>query len=186
VGRLGEEHEPKNVQVDLTEVAPGAFAIKLRSADGVIAEVPAEETPSDENAGDGEHEGDGGEPEEGEEGGAFPSREQELVARVADAEEELEFVRDRARKLEAELEQVQDQITIEVSRLNDQVRDEKEKYRTLWRLNCAQLAEYDEGLAKKDEENRILRAKLGALETRMLSVVLLQFLMPVVVSLGKQ
>jgi hypothetical protein len=64
-GRLGEEDEPKNVQVDLTEVEPGAFAIKLRSADGVIAEVPAEDTPSDENAGDGEHEGEGGKPEEG-------------------------------------------------------------------------------------------------------------------------
>jgi hypothetical protein len=94
---------------------------------------------------------------------------------VADAEEELEF-RDRARKLEAELEQVQetrqrleDQLTIEVSRLNDQVRDEKQKYRTLWRLNCAKLAEFDEALAKKDEENRILREKL---ETRMRSVVL--------------
>ena len=37
------------------------------------------------------------------------------------------------------------------------MRDEKEKYRTLWRLNCAQLAEYDEALAKKDEENHILR-----------------------------
>lgn len=44
-----------------------------------------------------------------------------------------------------------------MSRLSDQVRDEKEKYRTLWRLNCAQLAEYDEALAKRDEENRILR-----------------------------
>ena len=110
-GRLGEEHEPRNVQVDLTEVAPGAFAIKLRSADGVIGEVPAENTPSDENDDDGtgEHEGEGGEPVEREEGGgahedepaAFPSREQELIVRVADAEEELELVRDRAHKLEA-------------------------------------------------------------------------------------
>ena len=158
-------------------MAPGAFAIKLRSADGVIAEVPAENTPSDENADDGtcEHEGEGGEPVEREEGGgaredepaAFPSREQKLIARVADVEEELELVRERACKLEAELEQVQetrqrleDQLTVEVSRLSDQVRDEKEKYRTLWRLNCAQLAEYDEALAKKDEMNHILREKL--------------------------
>ena len=58
-------------------------AIKLRSADGVITEVPAETTPSDENADDGtgEHEGEGREPVEREEGGgaredepaAFPS-----------------------------------------------------------------------------------------------------------------
>ena len=116
---------------------------------------------------------------------------------MADTEEEQELVRDGARKLEAELEQVQetrqrleDQLAVEVSRLSDQVRDEKEKYRTQWRLNCAQLAEYDEALAKKDEENHILREKL------MRSVVLSKhervleilpwFLMPVGVSLGKQ
>lgn len=32
----GEEHKPRNVQVDLTEVAPGNFGIKLHGADGVI------------------------------------------------------------------------------------------------------------------------------------------------------
>jgi hypothetical protein len=107
-GRLGEDYEPRNVQVDLMEVAPGAFAIKLRSADGVIAEIPAEDSRSDGDADGGEDR----EPEEEEEGGgaredALPSRERELTARVADAEAELEFVRDRASKLETELEQMQ-------------------------------------------------------------------------------
>ena len=114
-GRLGEDYEPRNVQVDLTEVAPGAFAIKLRSADGVIAEIPAEDSLSDGDA-DGEHGGEDREPEEEEEGGgarkdepaALPSRERELAARVADAEAELVFVRDRARKLETELEKMQE------------------------------------------------------------------------------
>ena len=140
-------------------MAPGAFAIKLRSADGVIAEVPAENTPSDENAdnGTGEHEGESGEPAEREEGGgtredkpaAFPSREQKLIARVADVEEELELVRERACKLEAELEQVQetrqrleDQLTVEVSRLSDLVRDEKEKYRTQWLCSIPSSSEH--------------------------------------------
>ena len=188
-GRLGEDYEPRNVQVDLMEVAPGAFAIKLRSADGVITEIPAEDSLSDSDA-DGEHGGEDRGPEheveEEEKGGgahedepaALPSRERELIARVVDAEVELMFVRDRARKLETELEQMQetrqrlqDQLRDEVSQLSDQVRDDKEKYRTLWRLNCAQLAEYDEALAKKDEENHILRGKLGALETKMRSKV---------------
>ena len=67
-GKLGKDYEPMNMQVDLTELAPGAFAIKLRSADGVIVEISAEDSPSDVDA-DGEHGGEDGEPEEGEDGG---------------------------------------------------------------------------------------------------------------------
>ena len=184
-GRLGEEHEPRNVQVDLTEVAPSIVEIQLRSSDGVIAEIPAE----DRHGVDPEH--DDGEPEmrelhavEEDGGGArdddrFTSREKELAARIADAEEELGSERDRARELEAELERVQearqrleDQLTAEVSRLNDRVREEKERYCTLWRLNCTQLVEYDEALARKDEQNCMLRERLDTLEARMRSVVL--------------
>jgi len=42
-GKLGEEHEPKNVQVDVIELQPGVTAIKLRDEGGVIIEIPAEE-----------------------------------------------------------------------------------------------------------------------------------------------
>ena len=76
------------------------------------------------------------------------SREQELAARVADAEAELGSERDRAHNLEAELgrvqearQQLEDQLTAVVSRLNARVREETEIYHTLWRLNCTLLVE---------------------------------------------
>ena len=36
----------------------------------------------------------------------------------------------------------------------------KERYHILWLLNCTQLLEYDEALAKKDEENHALRERV--------------------------
>ena len=66
---------------------------------------------------------------------------------------------------------LENQLAVEVGQLSDQVRDEKEKYCVLWRLSCAQLVEYDEALAKKDEENHALREKLSILETKMRSTV---------------
>ena len=182
--KLGEEHEPRNVQVELEQLASGGGGIRLRGPDGVILDIPLEGRAHEER--EIHNEDRGHESEEEEDGGggarhedvAVASREEELTMRVADVEAELESARDHAHKLESELERVQearqrleDQLTVEVSRVSDQVRDEKERNRTLWRLNCAQLEEYDEALAKKDEENHMLREKLGALETRMRSMV---------------
>ena len=42
-GRLGDEHDPRNVQVDLTEVASGIIEIQLCSSDGVITEILGED-----------------------------------------------------------------------------------------------------------------------------------------------
>ena len=39
-GKLGEEYEPRNTQVDLLVVGAGVTRIKLRSSDGVIVDVP--------------------------------------------------------------------------------------------------------------------------------------------------
>ena len=42
-GRLAEEHEPKNVLVDVIESAPDERTIKLRDEGGVILEATASE-----------------------------------------------------------------------------------------------------------------------------------------------
>ena len=38
-----EQYEPKNVQVDVIELATGAIEVRLRNESGVILEVPADE-----------------------------------------------------------------------------------------------------------------------------------------------
>lgn len=159
-GKLGEEHEPRNVQVDVCKLAPGLVTIKLRGENGLIAEVAANEELGGERESSEERararSGSEGSEESGS-GGAG------LIA-------ELESAQDRACELEAELESrkhAEEHLTAEVSRLNDKVREEKEKYTTLWRLNCAQLAEYDEALACKDEEIHALTTKVDGLEARL-------------------
>ena len=52
------------------------------------------------------------------------------------------------------------------------MKEEKERYHTFWPLNCSQLMEFDEALAKKEEENSVLRDRLRSLESKMPSVVL--------------
>ena len=52
-GKLGEEYEPRNVQVDLVEVEPGVVGIQLRSADGIIVEIPPEKRTGEEREIDG-------------------------------------------------------------------------------------------------------------------------------------
>ena len=139
-GMLGEEHEPRNVQVELEQLASGGGGIRLHGPDGVILDIPLEgrahqERYNEDRGHESEEDGGGGARHEDV---AVVSREEELTMRIADVEEELESARDHARKLESELEPVQearqrleDQLTVEVSRVSDQVRDEKEKYRTL-------------------------------------------------------
>ena len=175
-GKLGESYEPMNVQVDLIEAAPGTLASRLRSADGVIVEIPPEDKADseDQNAtrkGLAKRRRLTTRKTAARRGGARTSREEELAARVPDVEAELESLRVRARELETDLERalesrqhLEDQFTTKVSRLKERVKGEKEKYHTLWRLNCTQLIEYDEALAKKDEENQLLQEQVHALE----------------------
>ena len=67
-GKLAENYEPRNVQVDVVELGASATAIKLRDEGGVILEIPPEEESRGdlstiERAGssssESEHEGDG-------------------------------------------------------------------------------------------------------------------------------
>ena len=53
---------------------------------------------------------------------------------------------------------------IEIARLQEQLEKEKEKYRRLWSLNCAQLTEFDNAILDKDEEIGHLKARLHCAE----------------------
>ena len=48
----------------------------------------------------------------------------------------------------------------EITRLKAQLAAEKTKYRSLWEINCAQLAEFDSTVSEKDDEIHNLRSQL--------------------------
>ena len=163
-GKLAEDHEPQNVQVDVTELAMGVVEISLRDQDGLFADIPADEGAGEEPERDGgEDAGEGGSRE------TPTSREEELAGL-------LDIARGRARELELELERVQEtqrlaeqQHAEEVSELRDKLQGEKEKYATLWRLNCVQLTEYDEAIACRDDEIHVLKERVSTLEAHVTS-----------------
>jgi len=51
--------------------------------------------------------------------------------------------------MKLELERVREDHEREVSELNSKIRERKEKYTALWRMNCEQLSEYDQAIASK-------------------------------------
>ena len=51
----------------------------------------------------------------------------------------------------------------EVRNLSGRLREEKDKYNALWRMNCDQLCEHDEVITAKEEELLSLGAQLAAL-----------------------
>ena len=66
-------------------------------------------------------------------------------------------------ELRAALREAKEQQTareLEVARLQEQLEKEKERYRKLWSLNCAQLTEFDNAVSAKDEEIDRLKVRL--------------------------
>ena len=67
-------------------------------------------------------------------------------------------------ELETRLEDVNrlnQQLEEEVRVFQERVREEREKYNALWRMNCEQLVEYDEVIGVKEE---VIAARIVALE----------------------
>ena len=90
----------------------------------------------------------------------------ELVPTDRGHEDEAEVCLELLRR-EEELERVAQELedtVIEVERLKGEVRQERERYKQLWRMNCADLAEHDALLPAKDEEIASLQQQLS--ETR--------------------
>ena len=179
-GRLAEgDRDPRNVEVILAESDSG-LTIYLRDAEGDFLKISPEEergldgsprralsSPIDGGEGDHSHDrandeedGDVTRPEVGG-GGAreeYRAREEELLA-------ELETARGRIEELETEVQRLQRVAAAEsaalhgeVSRLEERVRREKDKYSALWRMNCDRLIEHDSLITTKDEEIERLKA----------------------------
>ena len=166
-GKLTEEsHEPRNVEVVVTETE-GETTLRLQDEGGVIVEIPVEEegraspTTSETEAGaepavrdshDGlETNGGGG---AGDDGSGASGDETSRV--LGELRTELESARARVTALESELESVQERaveeatrLQQEVSQLEERVMGEKERYSALWRMNCERLLEHDESLPLK-------------------------------------
>ena len=121
--------EPQNVQVLIQDTGDGAVVF-LQDADGVFLtakrlELGAAETePGDTTAGVS-----GGEGEVSVDTGLEGLREE--LAEVKPAKAELQA---------------------QVGRLEEQLAKEKRRTQELWKINCAQLTEFEDTLAEKDEE----------------------------------
>ena len=63
-----------------------------------------------------------------------------------------------------EAEEQQAAKDLEIARLQEQLEREKERYKKLWSLNCAQLAEFDSTVSAKDEELEQLKSRLHRTE----------------------
>ena len=164
-GTLSESREPWSVQVDLVE-ADGATTVRLRDAEGVFLEVPltcseeGEEPVSPRAI-------DGGLSADGSRGGSPRESEAEAEAEVATAVAALDAVRTRVSDLESRLEEADrrnSDLEEEVRELKEKLRGEGEKYSVLWRMNCAQLKQYDNMIATKEEELLSMEARMTALE----------------------
>lgn len=131
-GRLGDMGcDPRNTQAVLQEAETGVN-ISLQDVDGVFLTVKpiVAELEKPDDP--------PGETIDGDE---------------AEGVEELRAALCEAREQQAERDQ-------EIARLQEQLEKEKERYKKLWSLNCAQLAEFDGAISAKEEEIEQLKTQL--------------------------
>ena len=132
--------EPHNVQIEL-DLREGEEFILLRDVDGVFLEVePQVEEPS-KSASGSESGGD----------------ESETVAEPA---EEVETLRTALAEAQS-----QNEALISESRcLQQDLQKEKERVKEMWKMNCVQLAGFDEALSSKEAEIEALKERVSQLE----------------------
>ena len=186
-GTLADDREPWSVQVDLVESEEGV-AVDLRDAGGVFLQIP----PSKLGDGDGDREsreasgedGNGTKEDDGN-GSGGGSLGADVVAREAESAEPeeteisgitaaLDSAHARVVELERELEMANHRNTEldeEVRGLRDKLRKERDKYHTLWRMNCEQLLEYDKIIVSKEERIAALELQVAALEDGVATIL---------------
>ena len=147
-------HDPRNVQVIVQEGEDGEAAATLFLVDegGVFCRARA---PSPRRAGEGDRP-----EEEWTEIERLTQQLEEARSQILAVQQEVEVERaraDQAEQLRASTNQE------EVTRLNQVLKKEKERYRQVWRLSCEQLVDYDAALAAKDAELDSLRQQLQEL-----------------------
>jgi hypothetical protein len=166
-GKLSEsEHEPRNVQVVIQEPEAGTESTNLVhlflvDEAGVFKEIETErghvrrEARTDSGTAAAHAQQD-----------AEASREQtsERDEQEEYEEEELDEVRSELQQKTAQLESVTQQLSeavTEIEHMKRELPQEKERYKQLWRMSCANLVEHDAALAAKDDEITSLRRQLS-------------------------
>ena len=143
---MGMGKEPRNVQVLVRQLSEAEESLALVDMDGIFLEIvnPDPESESGERA---DEPTDTGEP--------------------SDLEGQLEAVRARNEELEAGMTDLTSELEREQKRLSDlSVELERERGRVsdMWKMNCAQLAVFDETVAAKDTEIQRLQQRIEELE----------------------
>ena len=171
-GKLAESHQTKNVLVDV--IGPNRRAtIRLRDEQGVILEVPPEEESS-ERASSGSEAGGGdlerevspaeveisGHPRGGARGGGVRSPDPELAVELRSRTVELESELKRVHEANQHLEEEKTGLLEEVRQLKESMQREREKYTTLWRMNCEQFIEQDKEI--ETLQSRVLELEMGS------------------------
>ena len=160
-GTLEElDREPRNVQVIVQGLEDGGTCLYLADQDGVFCQTRA----GDERPPTKEHPQS---TERGDEG----SGDEHWANQLESASEALAKSQERVRRLEQEItavhsqaEQTEKHLRSELARATQAVERGKERLKQVWKLNCEQVAEYEELLGAKDAELERLRGLLARSE----------------------
>ena len=138
--------EPRNVQVLLGGAEPGS-RLALEDETGTFLEIPPEEPPGPDEDVEG-----------GAEGGAEDGAEE---PRDGTGPGELETLREELAQSKEQTEALQE----EVRSLQEQLGNERNRYKSLWKINCESAMQYDVFLSEKDNEIGNLKRRIAALST---------------------
>ena len=154
-GKLEEMgRDPRNVQVIVASNPRGRETLSLRDVDGEFVRVGAVEEQEGVATG-------GGDREESE----STTSEQSIPHSAG----ELDDLRERNATLStsnADLAAKVSSLNEEVKKVSDKLKREAERMSEMWRMNCAQVAGFDEAITAKDSEIARLKARISELEAR--------------------
>ena len=146
-GKLSDVgREPTNVQVIIQEDEDGAEQVSLTDVLGVFLGPEPILYPREEVSGGGRAE-DREEPQDDE------GADQSVISRL---EEELAESRARNKELEAKVSSVSGELARVKARVDE-----------IWRINCAQVAAFDETITAKDTDIERLTVRVAELEARL-------------------
>ena len=153
--------DPRNVQVIVVRDPRGQETLSLRDVEGVFIDVGTLEEPEGAGTGDGGGDGRGGiereEPDQAPSGSGGPC-----------AAEELDDLRGKNAEISASNAELRAQVSSleeEVGRVRELLKRETERVGEMWRMNCAQVAGFDEAMTARDGEIETLKARISELET---------------------
>lgn len=157
-GKLAEMgRDPRNVQVIVTRDTHGRETLALRDVDGEFVDVGALEEEGVRTSDDG-----GG---EGEESDSTTS--ERSSPHAVDALDNLREQNEALSASNVELEAQVSSLKEEVSEVRDNLKKETERVGEMWKMNCAQVAGFDEAITAKDNEIECLKARISELEASL-------------------